>query len=235
MGNNWHKLAIASKNLLKQSLDMNPNEAWPYIIFADNYASSCNERFEILLKAWEIDPTNVRCSQTLQSLSRSPNISKYLINRYITFKDTFVSQHEKFAIPIKYSNCNKKDLEIEILFSIEDDKILLQSDNYYNLTLDFIIEHDWRMKLGYSHEFLSKNKTFVYGAGCLSIDKFSKKIIYLDNKSGHFQPTIDKFNKQVFPLFKRLIDLSKLQVMYFNASSDSSIACGYLPTLMETK
>jgi|688.fasta_scaffold202632_2 hypothetical protein len=229
MSKNWHDLAIQSKFILKQALDLKPNEAWPYIIFADNYCSSCEERFAMLLKAWQIDPTNTRCEETLASLSKTSFISNSLKDQYNFIKTTHIDIHKKYAIPIKCSI--KKELENKINFSIENQRINLHENQHYNTILDFIIDNKWNLNLGYSHEFLAGDQTFVYGAGCITIDRISKKIIYIDNKSGHFQPNINKFNSQILQYFKLFYDVSKISIMYYDTSSHLPICCG-VPSIL---
>lgn len=74
-------------------------------------------------------------------------------------------------------------------FTIENGKILIDGKPA-NVDLDFVIKNDGTMEIGKGHYHLSEMADTVKGAGGVGIE--NGKITYLDNKSGHYLPDMQK-------------------------------------------
>lgn len=94
----------------------------------------------------------------------------------------------------------------KINFIIDSRNIYPSYEGCFNKNLDYILDINQRLHIGLSHYYLIKNAPMVLGAGSLKINK-SGKVYYIDNKSGHYQPTKEQFNQSIILLNKN-IDLT---------------------------
>jgi hypothetical protein len=84
----------------------------------------------------------------------------------------------------------RKHIRYKIEHRINDKKIILFKNEYYNLFLDFIIDLNYNLVLGDYHLFLSDDSDYVQGAGRIIINN-KGNITKLDNKSGHYKPSLN--------------------------------------------
>jgi hypothetical protein len=94
----------------------------------------------------------------------------------------------------------------KINFIIDNRNIYPSYEGCFNKSLDYILDINQRLHIGLSHYYLIKNAPTVLGAGSLKINK-SGKVYYIDNKSGHYQPTKEQFNQSII-LLNENIDLT---------------------------
>lgn len=66
--------------------------------------------------------------------------------------------------------------------------------NYFNRRIDYLINIDGEFILGHGHYKLSKKNKHIIIGGEVTINS-NGKIIYINNNSGHYQPSIDKFKE----------------------------------------
>lgn len=69
------------------------------------------------------------------------------------------------------------------LIEFEFDTVFVLSPIYRNVYLDFVIDRDYNLLLGYGHYKLNKKADYLLGAGRVVIDDL---IYYIDNDSGHY-------------------------------------------------
>lgn len=93
-----------------------------------------------------------------------------------------------------YIGCNlvKKNIRYLCDYKIIDRHILFQDNSYYGQLLDFIIDQKYKLILGDFHLYLADNSEWVYGAGRIKINT-KGYIYYIDNWSGHYQPSAKEF------------------------------------------
>lgn len=76
----------------------------------------------------------------------------------------------------------------------------------YHQKLDYILDVNNKFYIGLGHYFLIRNAPYVLAAGSLSVNTLGL-LSYIDNKSGHYQPTPDEFTKSLHKL-KLFLDFS---------------------------
>lgn len=93
-----------------------------------------------------------------------------------------------------YIGCNlvKKNIRYLCDYKIIDKYILFHNSSYYGQLLDFIIDQNYKLILGDFHLYLADNSEWVYGAGRMRINT-NGIICYIDNWSGHYQPSVEEF------------------------------------------
>lgn len=74
---------------------------------------------------------------------------------------------------------------------VDNDKISINSDDIKpHKKYDFVILGDGTMLIGYGHYKLSNRANTIKAAGELMLDDYGK-IVYLNNESGHYEPTVE--------------------------------------------
>lgn len=76
----------------------------------------------------------------------------------------------------------------------------------YHQKLDYILDVNNKFHIGLGHYFLIRNAPYVLAAGSLSVNTLGL-LSYIDNKSGHYQPTPNEFTKSLDKL-KLFLDFS---------------------------
>ena len=72
---------------------------------------------------------------------------------------------------------------------LNDDSIEILNNKFEpNKLYDFIVDVNGNLKIGGGHYRLSQKASNVKAAGEIKVDKYGK-IIYLNNESGHYEPT----------------------------------------------
>lgn len=79
------------------------------------------------------------------------------------------------------------------IYNINKSEIIIDN-NYSDERIDYLINIDGEFILGYGHYKLSKKNKHIIMGGELTINS-NGKIIYINNNSGHYQPSDDKFNE----------------------------------------
>lgn len=88
----------------------------------------------------------------------------------------------------------------KIPFCFNSDKNTFSINESFIEPIDYIINSNYELLLGIGHYKLNKKKEELVSAGRMIIDK---KIIYIDNDSGHYPPSI----KHTIEISKYLISI----------------------------
>lgn len=98
-------------------------------------------------------------------------------------------QHGTVITYIANNTTKMKTACLDINYEIYNQYIILPS-KYYHVPLDFIINDNHELFLGFAHCCLSNNANFIYGGGRIKINQ-NGEIYFLDNMSGHYQPQLE--------------------------------------------
>jgi hypothetical protein len=80
-----------------------------------------------------------------------------------------------------------KTLCLQINYAISN-KLICLPNQYYDIKLDFVIDTNDVLFLGFTHCCLSNSSIYVHGGGRISINK-NGEVYFLDNMSGHYKPS----------------------------------------------
>jgi hypothetical protein len=111
---------------------------------------------------------------------------------HINFFSGYVGPDRKFTY-LKYI----------IQYRLINHKIIIHN-KHQNQLLDFVINKNHNIVLGKYHLYLSNDADYVYGAGRIRIDEYGI-INYLDNWSGHYQPTLSDFHQTKLFIYNKFI------------------------------
>jgi len=131
--------------------------------------------------------------------------------RYAICPNPF-ARHPLYSIGIRATVAYEQSCGIN--YEIENGRIsLINARDYrgHDISeglLDYVITPDHDLRLGQKHYWLAEGHTFVYGAGRLMVSR-EGVISYIDNHSGHFQPSTEAFTRS-------LELLSHLQIQHIN-------------------
>lgn len=103
-------------------------------------------------------------------------------------------------------------------YFLDKNRITFIDDQPYNQKIDYIINDDSLLLFGKGHFKLNEKKDSLLMAGEIIINK-KGKITYINNNSGHYQPTEEEF-KSFFNELKDnyqelLIKKFKYEIFYF--------------------
>jgi len=79
------------------------------------------------------------------------------------------------------------------IYNIDKSKIIIDN-NYSNKRIDYLINIYGEFILGHGHYKLSKKNKHIIMGGEVIINS-NGKIVYINNNSGHYQPSTNKFNE----------------------------------------
>jgi len=82
------------------------------------------------------------------------------------------------------------------LYDIVDNRIIFDNGDLYNQNIDFIITEDYDLMLGFGHYKLNKKDKTLLMAGEMIVDDYGR-IKYINNNSGHYQPSKKEFKNFV--------------------------------------
>jgi hypothetical protein len=138
------------------------------------------------------DPSGGKCveDKTPQTCPGAPVVQQNILNYMISSDGKIIIDKE---------NLLNKNYQIMSL------------NNIYN-NIDFIVDENFYLNLGYDHEILANNANFVRAAGTMLLDK-NGNVIELTNKSGHYKPTIQEAFKYKQLLQNYGIDLSNTKII----------------------
>lgn len=134
----------------------------------------------------------------------------------------FINKHREYGVcpnyfarhPL-YKDTKRSKLALETFclleYKVDGDRIILTraldhlNNDMSKQLIDYIISPDGDLILGKKHYWMAEGLTFVYGAGRMIISD-DGSVSYIDNHSGHFQPTPESFKNSLKLLSHLKID-----------------------------
>lgn len=222
-----------SKKLYKKCLSFLPLSSSPFLKFFNIIEDDEEYKINLLINALYINPKDEIAYNYLYNIVKKCNCLDLLKNSNVYFKkyeiksefsininesnkkeienlDIFLSEHSLYSISLKLFYSTQRPGKI--LYKLRNGKIDIHKENENEL-LDFILDKNNNLILGSLHKLLSNLGSFVHGAGRIRIS--DNKIIYIDNYSGHYRPTLSEFYFTLFLMDKIGFDLSKCYAINF--------------------
>ncbi len=215
-----------SEKIYRKAISLNPLSSFPFIKLF-HIATKTEDKIDLLIKALHVNPKDniaynylyfiLKKLNYLSIIKKSSiyfniiddflNLNFYKINKKQKFElenlDNFLCEHSPYSISLKLFYSSQRAGEI---YCISKNGKVDLDDRFQGELLDFILDKNNNLIIGSIHKLLSNCESFVHGAGRIKI--IQNKIVYIDNWSGHYRPTLSEFYNTLGLLGANGYDLS---------------------------